>query len=226
LVKDKILGELTAEQDKALATVNRHSIELLAIVDSIMDATNIQNGAVTVKNNPVDLFAFFETLRSGCQAPADKDVALEWHYSDALPTLLTDEPKLQTIVQHLVNNAIKFTEAGSVTISAAHLINRESVEIKVTDTGVGIPADSLQRIFDLFEQSDNSKTRQHGGLGLGLYIVKQLTNLLGGQIDVSSDERVGSVFTLTLPLIPVETNSVQPHKTSDFLESAGLAQDL
>lgn len=226
VIKDKILGELNAEQGKALTTVNRHSIELLAIVDSIMDATNIQNGAVTVENHPVDLFAFFDNLKSEYQAPTDKDVTLDWNYSESLPTLMTDEPKLQTIVRHLVNNALKFTEAGSVTITAKPLVDRQSIAIAVTDTGVGIPAISLQRIFELFEQSDNSKTRQYGGLGLGLYIVKKLTTLLGGQIDVSSQEAVGSVFTLTLPFIPAASEAIENSHAADFLSAAGLAQDL
>jgi len=226
VLKDKILGDLSTEQEKALGTVNRHSVDLLAIVDSIMDATNIQNGTVTAEFQPVDLGVFFDNLRSGCQVPAEKELALDWNYSAALPTLMTDEPKLQTIVRHLVNNAIKFTEAGAVTIAANHLLDGAAIEIKVADTGVGIPADSLQRIFELFEQSDNSKTRQYGGLGLGLYIVKKLTTLLGGRIDVSSQVGAGSVFTLTLPLIPVETSGAPAHQPPDNVVTAGLAQDL
>ena len=137
---------------------------------------------------------------------------------------MTDSAKLKQILQNLINNAIKFTDKGAVTI-AARVIgigdqelgiragsesanpnsqsltpNSRFVELRVADTGVGIPNEQLQRIFDKFYQVDSSETRLYGGVGLGLYIVKKFTELLGGQIEVESEVEKGTTFTVTLPL--------------------------
>lgn len=225
VLQDKMLGELNADQEKALSTVNRHSVDLLGIVDSIMDATKIETGAVVIENRPVDLFNFFENLKCESSVPADKQIAVNWSDPAALPTVVTDEAKLRTIVRHLISNAVKFTERGAVTITASQPTDH-SIEITVTDTGVGIPAASLQRIFSLFEQSDNSKTREYGGMGLGLFIVQKFTALLGGKIVVESKEGVGSTFTLTLPLVPAQYDAGQSYDASKYLGATGLTPEL
>jgi CheY-like chemotaxis protein len=117
---------------------------------------------------------------------------------DDLPELLSDQDKLKQIIINLLSNALKFTEEGKVKLSAA--LENESLRIAVSDTGIGIPSDALEYIFDEFRQVDGSSTREHGGTGLGLSITKKLTHLLGGTIDASSFEGEGSTFTVTLPL--------------------------
>jgi signal transduction histidine kinase len=112
----------------------------------------------------------------------------------------TDRGKLQQILQNLINNAIKFTEKGSVTISANYLSETGSVEFKVSDTGIGIPKKAVPVIFEKFRQIDSSDTRQYGGVGLGLYIIKKFTDLLGGTVRVESETGKGSIFVVTVPV--------------------------
>jgi signal transduction histidine kinase len=113
-----------------------------------------------------------------------------------MPTVKTDGDKLKHILQNLIHNAMKFTEDGSVIISARCL--HDSIEIVVKDTGVGIEKEKLPVIFDIFRQVDSSQTRSHGGVGVGLFIVKKYVELLNGRIEVESSPGRGTVFTLTI----------------------------
>ena len=116
----------------------------------------------------------------------------------------TDSAKLTHILQNLINNAIKFTDEGVITISARHVPEAQALEFKVSDTGIGISKDSLPIIFEMFRQIDSSVTRAYGGVGLGLFIVKKLTQLLGGRVEVESEIGRGSTFTVTIPMtLPV-----------------------
>ncbi|MCZ6626206.1 MAG: ATP-binding protein, partial [Deltaproteobacteria bacterium] len=138
--------------------------------------------------------------RAAYDALLNKEVTLSWDYPPDLPVIKTDSGKLRQILQNLVNNAIKFTEKGSVTILAQHLPGTEAIEFKVADTGIGIPPEALPLIFEKFYQLDSSNTRSHGGAGLGLYIVKQFINLLGGTVRVETEPGRGSTFLVTVPL--------------------------
>ena len=115
-----------------------------------------------------------------------------------LPLLATDQDKVQQILMNLLSNAVKFTTAGTITITAQH--HDGEITIAVADTGIGIPAEALEHIFEEFRQVDSSTTRQYGGTGLGLSISRRLAQLLGGDITVQSTVGVGSTFTVTLPL--------------------------
>ncbi|MBI3063268.1 MAG: hypothetical protein HYY83_14965, partial [Deltaproteobacteria bacterium] len=144
-----------------------------------------------------------------------KTLALNWDYPGDLPFIKADSAKLRQVLQNLINNAIKFTDKGSITISTRFLPVSDSpplrfgetgnrvtgvVEFKVADTGVGIPKEMLPVIFDRFRQVDSSETRSFGGVGLGLYIVKKFTELLGGTVEVESEVGKGSTFTVTIPV--------------------------
>ena len=227
LVRDKVLGEVNPDQEKALATVNRHSTELLAMIDSVIEATLIQAGTAIAVNQPSNLSALLNTLKAECTIPEGKEITIQWNYPAELPMLLTDERKLRRIIQNLVANAIKFTETGSVTVSVRPIAEKNSIKINVNDTGIGMPADALSKIFDLLNQIDNSKTREHDGLGLGLYIVKKLTDLLGGTIEVESTVGSGSEFRLMLPLIPANSdNLVTATESREIFASAALTQEF
>ncbi len=116
----------------------------------------------------------------------------------------TDSEKLKHILQNLINNAIKFTAKGHVTITARYLQREKILELKVTDTGVGIQEEALPFIFERFHQVDSSETRLYGGVGMGLYIVKHFTELLAGTVEVESKPGKGSAFTVSLPVETVE----------------------
>jgi len=111
--------------------------------------------------------------------------------------IMTDRAKLSLVVRNLVSNAFKFTSTGSVRVKLA--LEDQGLVIVVADTGIGIGAEHLPIIFDMFRQVDGSMTRRHGGVGLGLYIVKQFVGRLGGQITVESTPDVGTTFRLVLP---------------------------
>ena len=143
---------------------------------------------------------FINELKSTCDVPIGKMIRLNWDFPPDLPVFKTDSKKLKLIIQNLVNNALKFTDRGHVTVTVRHDPEAKIIEFKVTDTGVGIPKDALPIIFDMFRQADSSETRNYGGVGLGLYIVKKFTELLGGNIGVDSVLSKGSTFTLQFPL--------------------------
>jgi signal transduction histidine kinase len=132
----------------------------------------------------------------------EKGLVLEWNYPSDLPVIVSDRMKLKHVLTNLINNAIKFTDRGSVNISARTLDREQTLELKVTDTGPGIPEESLPFVFDKFRQIDSTTTRNHSGAGLGLYIVKTFVELLEGTITVQSKIGEGSAFTVLLPIEP------------------------
>ena len=199
MMQEKVLGDINPDQEKAVETILRHSNELLEAIENIMEATKLEAGAVLTKRGSVNLCTLFEELKPGFTRPPDKDLAINWQCSSSLPPLMTDEAKLKRILQNLIDNAIKFTDDGQVTIAATLREDEHLVELKVADTGIGIPQDVLPLLFELFRQKDSSTTRQYGGLGLGLYVVKKPAKLIGAQINVESKIGIGSTFTVILP---------------------------
>jgi len=200
MVCDKMFGELNERQESSLIKVMSSSRELLSMISSILEATRMEAEPVKVDNREFSVENFLSELQMSYNVPMDKDLVLTWDYPSNLPVMHTDRGKLQQILQNLINNAIKFTEKGSVNISAKYLSETESVEFKVADTGIGIPNESLPLIFEKFRQIDSSDTRQYGGVGLGLYIIKQFTDLLGATVRVESETGKGSTFVVTVPV--------------------------
>ena len=199
LVHEGMMGEVNAEQRKALDKIGRHANELLFMVNSIMNATKIEAGALTVERHEFLMSGLLDEIQLLYDYPRGKKVNLEWDYPDDLPSLHSDSDKIKHILQNLINNALKFTGRGSVTVSARQVGDEAEVELTVADTGIGISPEDLPTIFERFRQIDSSKTRAHGGVGLGLHIVKTFTEILGGKIRVASSLGRGSTFTITFP---------------------------
>ncbi len=202
MIKEKIL----VDQDRALGKIAKSSNDLLAMIDSILDATRIESGAVSVRKEGFDLGNFLSELKSFYDFPSDKGVGLVWDYPSGLPVIKTDSIKLQHVLQNLINNAIKFTDKGHVTVSVGvRKSNKQTaesgmwVQFKVADTGIGIAEDALPYVFEKFRQVDSSVKMSHGGVGLGLHIVKTFVRMLGGEIEVESELGKGSTFTVTIP---------------------------
>lgn len=198
MLKDKMLGQINSEQERALQNIIDHSSYLLAMISSILYVTSIEAQAVKVVTRNVDLANFLDELRSSYDVPLGKELALKWDYDSSLPVVKTDSEKLRHILENLINNAIKFTRKGQVTVSARYFPETKRVEFKVADTGIGIPTESLPMIFEKFRQLDSSQTRLYGGVGIGLYIVNKFTEMLGGMIEVQSEPGKGSSFSVTL----------------------------
>ena len=169
------------------------------MIRSILETTKLEAGAMTVEREIVDVKRLLDGLVKLYEAPLQKQIMVRWDYDGNLPRILTDGAKLKRILQNLINNSLKFTEQGRVTVSARPLPERQSVEFRVADTGIGISEALLPVIFEKFRQADGSEARDHEGIGLGLYIVKQFTELLAGRIECQSEVGSGSVFTLVIP---------------------------
>jgi len=221
MIKDRMLGEVNSDQHRALEKVISRAGEQLAMINGILMATQMESGDVRVTKMALPLPIFLDDLRSSYLIPLKNGIELAWEYPDGLPVIQTDYDKLKQILQNLIDNAIKFTENGRVTVTArvagvrdqelgiratpqtpnsqSLTPNSRFVEFRVSDTGIGIAKELQPTIFDMFRQVDSSETRAHGGVGLGLYIVKKLTEALGGRIKLDSEPGRGSTFTVSLP---------------------------
>jgi signal transduction histidine kinase len=200
VLKSKTLGEVTEEQEQALAKILRQSDNLLHLVNSILDLTRIEAGELPLQREEIRLPEYLQQMKLNHEVILDKPLSLQWTFPPDLPTIISDKAKLTIILQNLINNAIKFTDKGSIQVSTRWRADKKALELEVADTGAGIPKEALPIIFDKFRQVDSSITRVHGGIGLGLHIVKAFTEMLGGTVGVKSELDKGSTFTLTLPV--------------------------
>jgi len=187
-------GALTADQSDIVRRVDRSAGELLELINATLDVSRLDAGRVSLKEQSVDVAALLQEVDQETQPLQQGKAALrfEWHTSARLRPIRTDRTKLKVIIKNLFTNAIKFTDAGSVAVSAAP--RSGGVEITVRDTGIGIAPHALEVIFEPFRQLDSSVTRRFSGVGLGLYIVRRLVDMLGGTIEVESVVGSGSTF--------------------------------
>ncbi len=200
VLKDRTLGEVNAKQEEALGKILRQSDNLLSTVNSVLDMARIEAGEISVAREQIVLADFLQALRIYFDASLAKPLSMRWSIPPELPMIRSDKAKLTIVLQNLINNAIKFTDHGEIQVSARHSGEKKSVEIEVKDSGIGIPKEALPVIFEKFRQADNSSTRNYGGVGLGLHIVKAFTEALGGSVAVASQPGKGSTFTLSLPV--------------------------
>ncbi len=179
--------------------------ELLDLVQTTLDLNRLESGQDPAHSEPVGMQELWDEL-AGQYAALERapDVGLRWEVIGS-PVALTDRRKLKIVVKNLVGNALKFTSHGEVHASVRATGERCLVVIR--DTGIGIPPEHVGGIFDMFRQVDNTDRRQHGGVGLGLYIVRKLAEQLDATLDVRSTVGVGTTFTLTLPLAAVSSTA-------------------
>jgi len=203
-----IVGELSPEQGKITEKIIFQSNELLRMINEILQVGSLQAGSVQAYFENTNLIDIFRNLQSTFEALPKQSIVVKWDIPDDMPTVKTDGDKLKHILQNLIHNAMKFTEDGSVIISARCL--HDSIEIAVKDTGVGIEKEKLPVIFDIFRQVDSSQTRSHGGVGVGLFIVKKYVELLNGKIEVESSPGRGTTFTLTIAMDEWAESSAPP----------------
>ena len=211
MFREGLLGEMTPIQEKAIETVARQSKELHGLINTVLQASNIATEPLHLELHEVNLWEFFSEMRAFYDSPLGEQVSLVWDYPSDLPPVQGDRRKLRQILENLINNAIKFTDEGTITVSVRYLPTKKTLELKVADTGSGIPQEQISKIFDRFRQgSGTSTSAPHAGMGLGLYVVKKYLELLGGKIHVESRVGGGSVFALQIPapMIP----SYSPHE--------------
>jgi len=193
-------GEVTAEQAEMLDAVRRYSKLQLDLITNVLDFSRLVSGKMSfhVERFRLEpLLVEIQALQRGRMR--NRTVPLTVAVDADVPELETDRVKLHEIVRNLVDNALKFTETGSVSVKARVAKARDAVIIEVVDTGPGIPSGDLHRIFDAFQQIGQASTRHTGGVGLGLSIVKQLADALGGTVTVASRVGEGSKFRVDIP---------------------------
>jgi signal transduction histidine kinase len=199
LLREKAVGEISAVQDESLAGVEKQSRLLLTMVNSILETTRIEAEASKVDKAEFSLDRLFDDLRSSCAVLINERVTLKWEHPEDLPVIITDRGKLYRILSNIIENAIKFTPEGVVVVSSKLVWDTHTLEVKISDTGLGIAEGNRACIFEMFHQVDSSDTRKYAGVGLGLYIAKKFTDLLGGTVEVESVLGKGSMFTIRIP---------------------------
>jgi len=199
LVKRRSTDTLPQKQLDNLDKVLVSADHLLGLINDILDLSKIEAGRTEVQPASFEVEplvdACIQTVRPLVKT---QNLRLVKDVEPDLPAMLSDQDKARQILINLLSNAVKFTEEGTVTVSAQR--QGEMLVLAVKDTGIGIPEDALERIFEAFQQVDGSTTRRYGGTGLGLSISRQLARLLGGDIQLESTLGEGSTFTVTLPL--------------------------
>ena len=194
-----LLGEITPIQEKAIETVARQSKELHGLINTVLQVSSMEAEKLHVELHEINLWEFCSELRTFYDYPLATGVKLVWNYPADLPSVEGDRAKLRRMLENLVGNALKFTQQGTVMIAVRYLAGKQRLEFKISDTGVGIPEENISKIFEKFRQGERHTGMEHGGVGLGLYIVKKYLDLLGGNIEVQSRVGEGTTFIFQIP---------------------------
>ncbi|MHC4214188.1 MAG: CHASE4 domain-containing protein [Planctomycetota bacterium] len=229
--------DLTDEQNHHIKIIHESAKHLLELINDILDFSKIEAGKLETDLEDCSMDQVLAVLESLMRPQArEKGLDFDINRNNDLPDKIhTDPIRLRQCLINLVNNAIKFTEKGHVyvNVSVQQTDGKDYMRFDVEDTGIGIPDDKQQLIFEKFTQADYAHTRHYGGTGLGLPITKQLTHLLGGELTLSSHQGRGSVFTIIIPINasgPIQSkqsckqqkNDDQPNNLSEFLGDVQL----
>jgi len=198
LIQEGFYGALPEKSLDALTRIRSNGKHLLGLINTVLDIAKIESGQFTLNMAEYAIESVVETVRAATESLAqNKKLVLKTEVAKSLPIGVGDEQRLTQVLLNLVGNAIKFTDAGEVRITAA--AKNGHFALSVTDTGPGIPLDQQNRIFEQFHQVDSSNSKAKGGTGLGLAIAKQIVEMHGGRIWVDSALGKGSTFQLELP---------------------------
>ena len=223
--------DLTTKQREYLEMARHSAQSLLTVLNDIVDYARIEVGVLELARLPFDLRATAEEIISVFRPlAAKKGLSLTYRFVGAVPhTLVGDASRLRQVLINLVGNAVKFTDSGSVVLVIARTdsgatTSRAKLRFEVRDTGIGIPGDKIQAIFDSFTQADVSPARRYQGAGLGLAIVRHLVDMMEGSYHVESEEGKGSVFTFEVDLALPE--SLKPDAPADAAPQPAKARSL
>ena len=223
------------EQQEYLATIHSSGSHLLRLINDILDLSKIEAGKLEidpVQENPFEIVNDVASILS--IRALDKDIDLITEFENELPvSVLTDDVRLRQVLTNLAGNAIKFTSKGHVKISTRYIenpIGEDELQVRISDTGIGMTPEQLAKIFDPFVQADNSVTRKYGGTGLGLSISKRIVEALGGEIEASSEEGVGTVLSFNVKIgdckqtekVSVETDTKRRHESKNQGKEANI----
>ncbi|WP_240637972.1 response regulator [Paracoccus aestuarii] len=203
LIMSRLLAEnrprtLTDEQVRWAETIEASGKDLLALINDILDLSKIESGKLDLSRDLIQPQALAEKLTRAFEAQArQKNLRLVTEIAPGTPDFESDRQRLEQVLRNFLSNALKFTERGQITLRVAPAA--QGVALSVTDTGIGIDADQQEAVFEAFRQADGTISRRFGGTGLGLSISRELADLLGGRVTLTSEAGKGSTFTLLLP---------------------------
>jgi len=220
LLSRRVVGPLNAKQAEYLHYIHGSGEHLLAIISDILDLSKVESGQEHLRLSEVSLPELCQSCLAMMQPRAvEKGLTLVYQGAVDVGTCLADERRLRQMLINLLSNAIKFTVRGQITLTVQR--HSAQVEFKVEDTGIGIPADQLEQIFQPFTQLDHDLNRQYDGTGLGLALTRQLAQLHGGYLRVESVVGQGSCFFLRLPVQGPESSATSPTAVSSPLLAVG-----
>ena len=223
-------GNLTEKQRECAATVNSSGNELLYLINEVLDLAKVESGKMVLEGEDTPIRDVVASMERNFRPLAEnKGIVFDVHIAQDVPeTIHTDAQRLAQILKNLLSNALKFTEKGSVVLEINYVNSATPFAFTVKDTGIGIPEDKLETVFQAFKQADGSTSRKYGGTGLGLSISRELAHILGGTLKLSSTFGQGSTFTLCLPKmlsikndsdknisVPVSQNQAKIEPSSD-----------
>lgn len=211
---------ITEQQNSYVKLILNNAKQLLELINDILDFSKLEAGGMQVENTACDIYELLANLELEMKPEADKrNLKFDLTCAPLVPRMIkTDRNKLRQCLVNLVSNAIKFTEKGKVEIFVDTIAceSKPFVEFRVVDTGIGIPVDKQGTIFEAFTQADGSMTRKYGGTGLGLAVTRQLIRLMGGNIDFTSVQNIGSTFRLMVPAVILDENGVAEQSISQM----------
>jgi len=222
LLLERVDGDLSPEQEKQVRFILKGAESLTELVDDLLDLAKIEAGKIDVRAAPFEVNDMFSALR-GMLRPllVSATVDLLFDEPEQPITMMTDEAKLSQILRNFISNALKFTEAGHVRVSATLLPKGDAVRFDVADTGIGIAPEHQQLIFEEFSQVENRLQHRVKGTGLGLPLCRKLASLLGGSVSMKSTPGAGSTFSATIPLLHDEMPAPHVYRP-DMPDAAGI----
>ena len=219
MLSEGLAGDLSAEQKDFVQTIREKGEQLLGLIKGLLDLSKFESGTMTLRKTNAEVVKIVNEVISTMQPHAlKKEVSLEKVVESSLPRIWGDPERLRQVLLNLTENAIKFTPPGGRVIVSARLTavdsgspndaggmvllgtKRSAVQFRVADTGIGIPENERDRVFDAFYQVDSSSTREQGGTGLGLSIVRRLVEGHDGQVHIEGNDPRGTVFVVTIPV--------------------------
>ena len=211
---DQLIGKLSDEQQRALEKVYKNSEELLELIDNVLCLTSLNSGDFPRVEKEFDVGSMVqETAGRYKNLLGEKGVHLSIHSPTTDIRIVSDPAKVGRVFQNILHNAVKFTLRGEIAVKVHRSVNRGVVDLEIIDTGIGVPRDRIEGMFQPFQQMDGSFQREFSGMGLGLTVARCLTDFLGGTLEIRSQANIGTHVLLSIPYkVTMQKNDASDHR--------------